>query len=422
MHAALPLLVALTQTVGAAAPTALYEAPEWHPADVLELGEREAALYRVRDPITTDGLMPEYVLETKFGPLPAYSHRELLEREQEVRALEVALATRDLSVILDTTKRQVEGSLKTVAAAAKDPVGLIVGLPRGVVNLFRGAAAQVREFGREAAKETAPADPDHAPASTQDTAEHAEQAAAHYADRYLGLSADERGWFERLGVNPYTDNVRLREAVKHLAHVEAATALGLRLAALPSIPYAGDVQRAMDAVYHEDPAVLREERRSTLLGYGLAAEDIDRFENTAVMSPTRQHRLVLAAAGLNGVSGRDVLFRQAALLKSEDEADIYVDSSEFLRHEHEAHPLVSLLPDVRLPAGVYADGSGGVVTAAVEAVYWTATVDAAERTLAAGLPTTLTSRTLRIRGTVSERAKEQLTARGWTVVPTPRAP
>jgi hypothetical protein len=406
MLARLALLVLVAGTATAEPMPAEYEAVVWHPIEALPASERQSPLYTVRDPIRTDGLMPEYVLDTKAGALPAYGHRGLLAR-----------ATSDIDVIAGTTKRQVEGSLKTVANAAKNPVGLVEGLPRGIVNLFRGAAAQVREFGREAAQ-----DVDHSGESPKDSAgtvahdtARAEHAAAHYADRYLGLSADERAWFERLGVDPYTDNVRLRKAVQHLAHVEAATSLGLRLVSLPSIPYAGDVQRAMDAVFHEDPAVLRERRRDTLLGYGLSADEVDRFENSAALSPTRQQRLTVAAAELSGVSGRDSLFRRAMHLKSEDEADIYVASAELLVDEHRHHPLISLFPDLRLPGGRYADGSGCIVAAAFETITWTATTADAEAALHAGLAEDCGVRRLRTEGTVSAQATATLTSLGWIV-------
>jgi hypothetical protein len=76
----------------------------------------------------------------------------LQARLREIHALEVASDTNDLDVIADTTRRRVEGTFKTVADAARDPIGLVQGLPRGIVNLFKGTAAQARQFIRSASK------------------------------------------------------------------------------------------------------------------------------------------------------------------------------------------------------------------------------------------------------------------------------
>jgi hypothetical protein len=394
-----------------------YEAPQWRADNVLPPPEQSGALFRVIDPVTTDGLMPHYLLETTFGPMHAYSHAELVDRLREIQALEVATSTSDWDVVADTTKRRVEGTFKTVADAARDPIGLVQGLPRGVINLFRGTAAQARELGREAQKAT-DRSASKSPSSTaapQRTEQRAEHAAARYADHYLGLSADERAWYQRLGVDPYNDNEALRRVVHHLAQVEAATSLGLRLASLPSVPYAGDLQHVMDAVYREDPAILRERRRQTLIGYGVTPDEVDRFESTLALSPTRQLRLVTATALLEGVAGRDVFFRQSAQLASADEAEIYVASVEHLSRVHARRPLSQIIASLRMPGALYADGSGAVVVAAVEGVYWTALVDTAERALTAGLPAASPHPELWVTGFVSDEARSQLTHRGWII-------
>jgi hypothetical protein len=415
MHRGYGLLLCLICATTAAQP--LVEAPQWRAVDVLPVSEQSGALFHVLDPITTDGLMPRYNLETSFGPMQAYGHGELVERLREIAALETATATSDLDVVADTTKRRIEGTFKTVFDAARDPVGLVEGLPRGIINLFRSTAAEARELGRDARKATSRSSKKTAPAAGagSDDAQQAEHAAERYADHYLGVSADERAWYARGGVDPYNDNEALHRVVRHLAQVQAATSLGLRFVSLPSVPYSGDLQRVMDAVYHEDPAILREQRRQTLLGYGLTPEEVDRFESALAMSPTRQLRLVNAAAALEGVAGRDAFFRQAAQLVSADEADIYVASVEHLSRVHTQHPLSLIIASLRMPGARYADGSGCVVVAAVEGVYWTALVDSAERALKAGLPVGTPQAEMRVTGFVSDEARRQLTTRGWLV-------
>ncbi|MFX7052504.1 hypothetical protein ABTH91_20945, partial [Acinetobacter baumannii] len=84
-------------------------------------------------------------------------------------------------------------------------------------------------------------------------------------------------------------------------------------------PFAGEVQKALDAIDHEDPAVLRKRRRAELTGYGLSKSEIDRFERSSLLSPTRQTLLVDTVHALDAAEGRVELLRHAMTVESEEE-------------------------------------------------------------------------------------------------------
>src|SRR5258708_29068087 len=151
--------------------------------------------------------------------------------------------------------------------------------------------------------------------------------ATRYAARYLGVTAAERRYYQELGVDPYTNNELLRKTVHHLAKVDATVNLGMHFLGIPGVPYLGDVKRAMDAIYTEDPAVLRARQRSTLVDFGLTAAEIRRFENTLILSPTRQSLLIEYAKSLNDVAGRDELFRHAMSVTSEGGMAVFLQSA-----------------------------------------------------------------------------------------------
>src|SRR5437879_12578747 len=62
-----------------------------------------------------------------------------------------------------------------------------------------------------------------------------EEAAKRYADHYFGLSATERRWYQKFGVDPYTDNSVLRAAVHKTARVDAAANSGTRFVGFPGL-------------------------------------------------------------------------------------------------------------------------------------------------------------------------------------------
>lgn len=386
--------------------------PDEPPSASLPAEQVSGANFHIVDPVRIDGLMHHYVVDGRFGSFPAYGRAALAIRLREVAALTQVAKTSDVDVIAKAVGRRVETDVKTVADLARNPVRTVVGIPKGIAHLFGGYAAQAKELSGKARKHDAST-------STGNAGDKAAADARRYADRYFGVSAAERRWFEQLGVDPYTDNEVLRKAVHHLAKVEATTNIGLRFA-VPGLPYVGDVRRAMDAIYHEDPAVLRARRRDTLKSYGLDATEIDRFENLLLLSPTRQRLLEEAAKSLDGVDGRAELFRHAMTVTSVEEIQVFLQSTALLARLHSRRPVARILAGLRVPTAQLADGQI-LVFGAFDAVYWTEDVAGYEQALREALPADAKGREVWLSGQVSPRARTELTARGWDVHDDPSA-
>jgi hypothetical protein len=383
-----------------------FEIPPQEPAATsLPAGLVSGPNFHIREPVESDGLMHRYVVDSKFGMFPAYGQETLKIRIREVAALTQISKTTAIDVLNKSVEASVRSDVKTVSQVATNPVKTIVGIPKGVGHLFNGYKAQGNEFVSDQQSHTgANRKPDIGTTAKND--------AAKYADRYLGVSAAERRYYKELGVDPYTDNAALRKAVTHLAKVNAAVNVGMHF--VPGLPYLGDVRRAMDAIYNEDPAVLRARQRVTLTGYGLSSDEIRRFENTLLLSPTRQALLEEAAKRLDGVAGRDELFRHAMSVTSEEEMQVFLMSAGMLAALHAQHPVARILSGLRLPSAQ--TGGGGIIVPGVfDSVYWTEQVAGYEATLHAALPEGAKDLQIWVSGDVSPRARNELTMRGWTV-------
>jgi hypothetical protein len=237
--------------------------------------------------------------------------------------------------------------------------------------------------------------------------------AKQYADRYLGLSAAERRWYAKLGVDPYTSNEVLRRAVGRLAKIDAAASLGMRFAPI-GIPFAGEVSRALDAIYTEDPKVLRDRQRKALASYGLSPLEIERFENTLLLNPTRQTLLVNAVKALDGVAGRAELLRHATEVTSEVEIEVFLRSTGLLVRFSGQRLPARIIPGLRIPSAQLADGTVEVF-GAFDAVQWTEDVAGYERAIRIALPSESPAKELWLAGSVSPRARAALEGLGWTV-------
>jgi hypothetical protein len=364
--------------------------------------------FHVKDPVQSDGLMHHYVVESSFGEFPDYGQQALKIRVREVAALTELSKKTDIGVATKTVEQSVENQAKTVKKVVTNPIGTITGIPKGIGHLFSGFKAQASEASDQAKKDTSGSN------SASNVAHTAKADAAKYADRYLGVSAAERRYYQELGVDPYTNNQVLRKAVHHLAKVQATVNLGMHFVGVPGVPYLSDVQRAMDAIYNEDPAVLRERQRKVLAGYGLSPEEVARFENTLLLSPTRQGVLIEDAKLLDGVEGRAELFRHAMGLTSDAEAAVFIESTRMLVRLHAQQPLAKILAGLRLPTAETRDGRT-VVVGSFDAVYWTEEVAGYESALRAALPPTSHGLEAWVSGSVSPAARDKLTSLGWTV-------
>ena len=371
------------------------------PAASLTPAQVSGKNFQVRDPVHSDGLMHHYVVDGRFGEFAAYGRDELDLRLREIAALTRIAETSDGEVALQAVTRGIEDDVKSVVGVVKDPVGTVLGLPRGIGHLLGGYRARAGELASGAQGRGEPA------------ANQAEHLAKQYVDQYMGLSKAERRWYAKLDIDPYTRNFVLRRAVARLAKVDSGVSFGMKFVG-GGVPYASEARSALDAIYNEDPAVLRKKRRKALAGFGLTPAEVERFENTMLLDPTRQQALVDAMQTLEGVQGREELLRTAMSVTSEVEVEVFLRSTRLLLRMHARRPVTRLIAGVRMPCAQFADQRIAVF-GAFDAVQWTAEVAGYEGAMLAALPADAPAREVWLSGSVSSRARGALEQRGWEV-------
>ena len=418
-----PPLVAIALALTAPAAADEFETvPDRTPAELLPAALVSGPNFHVVDPVHGDGLMNHFVLDSRFGRFDAYGRAALAIRIREIAALTELAATSDVAVAAGGVVQGVESEVKTATGVVTHPLQTVTGIPKGIAHLFGGYQARGEEAATEAKNAVnsargAGTSGSGGAASTGERVAAAgskgEKAARSYAEHYLGITAAERDYYRKLGVDPYTDNKVLRDAIRRDARIEAGAGFGVRFVGLPAIPGIGIAQRTVDAIYNEDPAVIRERTRKTLAGLGLGDDEVEGFMNAPLLSPTRQLVLLAAVEALDGVAQRGELVRHAIGLTSDEEVQVYLRSAGLLAHVHASEPLTAVVAGLRLPAGLRADG-GLVVCGAFESVYWTQNVSRLERQLWTALPPhTPLRRELWIAGTLSKRAQRAALDLGW---------
>jgi hypothetical protein len=410
------LLVACVCAPAGAAVSDRYETvPDRAPGELLPPSMVSGPNFHVLDPVRGDGLMDHFVVVSRFGSFDAYGQAALAIRIHEIAALTELSKTSDIKIAAGGAVQGAESEVKTAALVVTHPVRTVTGIPRGIAHLFSGYKARGQELAADA-KSSAKSVGQNGSGGVRSTGKAAGKAARSYAERYLGITAAERAYYRKLGVDPYTDNRVLQDTIRRDAKIAAAAGFGMRFVGMVGIPGIGIAQHALDAIYTEDPAVIRQRTRKTLAGYGLSPAEVESFMNAPLLSPTRQVVLLSEAQALQGVAQRGELFRHAIGLTSDVAVQVYLRSVGLLVKANESRPVISVIPGVLLPAARRADGSL-VVCGAFESVYWTERVARLEKELRSALPKTPPGVALEfwIAGTISERARDAGHELGWVV-------
>jgi hypothetical protein len=395
--------------VGAAAvwlPLAAQEgdeaAPRFSAAELLPAAILQGPHHRVNDEVRTDGYFHAFTVSSTYGTFDATGRSQLAVRIREVAALTALDEVSKTEVFLSAAGQSVVKIGQGAASVVTDPVGTAKGMAGGVkrmgVNLGRRTQRAV--------------------SSADDTADAGAEssAAASAASSVLGVSGAMRRWAQKVGVDPYTTNQVLRQALADVAKVDAAGAIATRVAVPVPAPV-GTLASVGDIVWARDPEEVRKINERGLRTLGVPDEVAGALFRSRWFTLTYQTRLVAAllAAPVPGVSD---YVRTATSAGSEREALFFVESAELLQARPASERGTVVLPDSR--ALVTATASGHVrALLPLDWVGWTADTRVAMEELTRRARDELRGTRLEavVTGAVSERARRELMAMGWVVVP-----
>ena len=386
--------------------------------------------WEVGPTVTSDGVSLTYSVSSRFGTWEAHSHTQVERRIGEIVALDQLDKISRTQVFQDAVRNAVVAPLNLVQDFANRPVKTLKAVPASVGRWFRKTRFEVKERYSEArdkleeaqerpsanAAEAGDESAEPETASAKNTAQRVGTKVVRRARRALGITSAERRWFQRLAVDPYTDNELLRESIRKVARVEGLTGFAVQRVGLPEIPGTSELSDVMDLVWRTDPWEIRRRNRESLLSFEVDEDAARIFENAEHLSLTLQTILIEAIRRLDGVERRDLLVDRAVEAEDRDGAEMLLAAVDLLAdiHEHRS-PLKEILAGTRIPVARTLDESVIAATAR-EALFWSLAVSNgatdfadAYRDLPSG------TRTLWTDGTASERFREGLQHLGWSV-------
>jgi hypothetical protein len=373
-------------------------APSIRAASILAATERSGPHFSVDDQVTVAGYFYEFHLTSDYGPFTAVGRSQLATRIDEIRAIAALQDVSKSEVFLASAGGAVVDIGKGAASAVTNPVATAKGIGAGIkrfgVNLGRASKRAVDKEGG---------------------ADTGESGATTAAQTVLGVSGAMREWARKVKADPYTTNLVLRNALKSIAEVDAAGSIVTKIAVpIPSV--VGTTATVGDLVWSKDPEALRKLNEERVRALGTPEKTASAFFRNGWYTLTLQTRIVAALDAVKRPGCADYL-ASAAAADNEREALFFVESAEMLQRYHAQVPVDRLLADSR--AIVASARDGAVLLAPLDFVRSTGAgrkvlgeiATRARRELGAS------SLALQITGTLSDRARQDAQAAGWTIRP-----
>ena len=405
-------------------------AADYLPAELLKGTE-----WTVADEASNDGLDNSYTLESRFGPWQARGEEQVATRIGEIEALARLEEVSKTDVFLEAVKASVTAPIRLVQDAAERPKETLLGLPRGVSRWFRRTSFRARETyhdvsvrieeerteRRERRDADGDAESEEAVAAAKaerrsELEQEVEATARKEALDYLRITSAERRWYRELGVDPYTDNELLREAVESVARVEGLTSLGMRFVGIPSLPGSRWVRDSLSLVWDTHPADLMLRNRKRMAAAGLSTETARAFEDSE-LTLTEQTVFLDSLDTLDSVAGREHLFALVPDLETRDEARALTSSAVLLAVLHQGDsPLAEILAGSALQVARTRAGGLAAIAPAGAVFYTEAVAEGLREFTAVHAAEPPRERRLYVTGVTSERFDNEARNLGWEVV------
>jgi hypothetical protein len=403
---------------------ATYEGPRTFQASELLKPEQLAGpRFSVSPTVRTEGYLHVFDITTDFGPLEAEGRSLLLMRLHEVDALERLDDVSKSEVFVKAVGTSMYSVGKNVVSAVQDPKATAQGIGSGVKRFGTNLGRQAKRVGDQGV-DAATTDEQEKKAAEErkakgipepSTTDKAAAVGTGVAYSVFGVNSASRKWAQKVGADPYTTNPILKKALVDIGKIDAAGNLATKI--VVPIPFVVTGTATVgDLVWSKDPEELRKINERQLKEMGVGGDTIKRLYLSKGFTLTMHTRLASNLREVN-VPGCGDYAVTAAQVDTEREAAFFVESAEMLARFHKTTPVSVVLSDSRALVAKTKDGRA-VVLLPVDWVRWTAAFEKSlvEIEQRAKEELGATAFEMRLTGTMSEVAKGEMKARGWTVV------
>jgi hypothetical protein len=361
------------------------------------------AHFTVRSPVPTYAGRNQFTIDSDFGIFEAEGNTQLVQRASEIEAI---AQLREVSRTDEYKKALAKAAQSPVAMAknlAKDPVGTVSGVPKGVWKFMNRTGQTIKEVGQKRERSA-------------------------YEDNVLedtiGFSKAKRELAAKLAVDPYSANATLQKDLNGIAWASYGGSMTLQVALAPvsggasvAITAFNVSDASIKALVDLSPTDLRRANLEKLLALGLDRAQANAFLNNRAFSPTHQTLLTNALSTLRGVAGLDTFLDLTTEAADDSDALFYQRTAALIARMQRETPLAELASYSGLPVALAQDGTL-FVPLEWDYASWTERAAQFIRAIKGGNfgARKITGWQLVLTGVASPRAKEELAALGIRLI------
>jgi len=392
----------------AASGPAFEPAPTFQASKILPPALRQGPHHTVEEEVGTAGFYQQFRIVTDYGTFDAIGRAVLETRIAEVDALARLSEVSKGEVFAKAAGTAVLNIGKGVAAVIRDPEGTAKGIGGGLkrfgVNIGRKARRAADSITKD---DRTPADPERS------AGDKALGVAGDAASSVLGVNGAARRWAQKLGVDPYTTNPVLHQALVDVGRIDSAGSIATKIA-VPIGFVVSSTATVGGLVWGADPEELRKTNEARLDEIGVPRAAAARFFVNGNYTLTSQTRLIAALHAVR-VKGSAEYVDTASDARDEREALFFVESAERLVPLHTREPVSAILSDSG--ALVARTRRGAVALLPFDWVHWTEALQKSSLEIAQRARKELGATRLEahISGTATPAARAGLGRAGWTV-------
>ena len=314
--------------------------------------------FKVQEKVENDGIWNIYTLQTGNTDHHFRGTYLLSERIHELHALAELRRVNELVLVGKGAVNSLVGTGEDLVKFGTHPVATVDGMGKGFSRIMNKAQESLGSL-----KKQEKAD------DSQPSKSLLRQSLKMGKD-LSGVTENERTWYEKVGVDPYTPNREIHEEIQRLALIEASGQIAEK--ALIPIPRPIGLAASLSSLaWSEDSDQLINRNISKLEGSGIDQATIKRFLENPYYTLSGKTSLVYALDSLQEVPGKDHFLLHASHADNYELATFFLLGGYLLHQYHtELEPFIEIVPNTVTPAGLLKDKRIAVFYPA-DYLFWT---------------------------------------------------
>ncbi|MBC2604741.1 hypothetical protein [Pelagicoccus albus] len=392
-------------------------APIFFARDLLSGIQLRTDTYRVSPLVEVKDFEYEFSISSKYGNFKPRGVEELKGRLREIEAIGRLSEVSQSEAFTKTLSNSFTEPVSTTLGVARRPISSVTGLPGGIVRYFGGKLYQVQRGGGKAMEKvrdfrSKEEEPDESELDEPEEKKKREigKSAGKLSRKHLGHDSSKRKWARELGVDPYSDNQALQDALGRIAWASSLGGFAGDFV-VPSSEVFSYAGKARQLVWDRPAYQIEREIMDLLKKYGVEKNLIVAFRDCPTFSLTEKLQLTLAFQNFNTPSSIRFLVEYALLAESEEDAALFLSTVDLLVvYIRDAGEIISIGEKRGMIRARSREGYE-IYPLAVDYLHWTPLVY--DALLSPELESE--KREIWVSGIVSPVAKSRLRLNGWEV-------